>query len=104
MVIFGKTADGDVEILKVAVKPAYRNQGIARHLIYNCILYAREVGAFRIVVLVPEGQLRPGETGDISQWLGKLGFRAQVPLLKDYFVFYGQAEDGVIFSLSIPQA
>jgi ribosomal protein S18 acetylase RimI-like enzyme len=103
MAIFGKTPDGDVEILKVAVKPAYRNQGIAQHLLYNCALYAREVHAFRLIMVVPEGQLRPGEPGDISDWLTRLGFRAQVPLLKDYFVFYGQAEDGVIFSFPIPQ-
>jgi GNAT superfamily N-acetyltransferase len=104
MAIFGKTPDGDIEILKIAVKPAYRNMGIARHLIYNCILYAREVHAFRLVMLVPEGQLRPGETGDISHWLCSLGFRAQTPLLQGYFIFYGQAEDGVIFTLPIPQA
>ena len=104
MAIFAKTPEGDVEIVKVAVKSCYRNRGIARRLLYNCALYARETHAPRLLMLVPESRLRPGERDDISAWLTKLGFRAGIPLLRDYFTFYGQPEDGVLFSLPIPLA
>lgn len=104
MVIFGNNHCGGVDIVKIAVKPPHRNQGVARRLLYNCALYAREIGATELLMLVPEGRLRPNEPDDISNWLTKLGFRAEVPLLKDYFTFYGQAEDGVLFSLPISPA
>ena len=104
MVIFGKTPDGDVEILKVGVKELYRRLGIGRRLIYNCALYAREIQALRLILVVPETRLCPGEEDDLSAWLTKLGFRAQVPLLRDYYTFYGKSEDGIVFSLPIPLA
>ena len=104
MAIFAKTEAGDIEIVKIAVKKPYRNRGVASQLLLNCAIYAREIHIPRMVMLVPEGRLRPGEPDDISTWLTKLGFRAQAPLLRDYFTFYGQAEDGVLFSLPIPLA
>ena len=104
MAVFGKNSDGDVQVVKVAVKPAYRNRGIATGLLRNCVLYARELHAPRLLILVPESWLRPGEPGDISGWLVNLGFRATKPLLRNQFTFYGQSEDGVLFSLPIPLA
>ena len=103
MAIFGQTPYGNVEILKLAVKSSYRNRGIGSRLVFNCLLYAREIHALRLLMVVPEGQLRPGEPGDISSWLKHRGFRAQVPLLRNYFTFYGQPEDGVVFSLPVSQ-
>ena len=102
MAIFYNDHAGSIEIVKIAVKKPYRNVGIARRLLYNCALYARELCATRLLMVVPEGKLRPGDPEDISQWLGKLGFRAQVPLLRDFFTFYGESEDGVVFTLPIP--
>lgn len=104
MAIFGKNADGDVQVVKLAVKPAYRHRGIATGLMRNCALYAREIHAPRLVLLVPESWLCPGQPGDISGWLVKLGFRAHKPLLRNQFTFYGQSEDGVLFSLPVPLA
>jgi GNAT superfamily N-acetyltransferase len=104
MVVFRNNRQGDVEIEKVAVKAPFRHQGIGRRLIHNCAMFAREIGAIELLMLVPEGRLRPGEPDDISGWLTKLGFRAEVPLLRDYFTFYGQPEDGVLFSHPIPLA
>jgi ribosomal protein S18 acetylase RimI-like enzyme len=103
VVIFSNNQCGGIDIAKIAVKAAYRNQGIARRLLYNCALYARETGAVELLMLVPESRLRPGEPDDISRWLMRLGFRAEVPLFKDWFEFYGEREDGVLFYLPIPQ-
>ena len=102
MAVFYNDFMGSIEIVKVAVKRPYRNMGIARRLIFNCILYARELYATRLVMIVPESKLRPGEPDDLSEWLKALRFRAQVPLLKDYFTFYGEPEDGVVFTLPVP--
>lgn len=104
MVIFSYNNYGGVEIEKIAVKAPYRHHGIARRLLYNCALYAKEIGALELLMVVPESRLRPGDPDDISAWLLKLGFRASLPLLKNWFVFYGKPEDGVVFSLPIPQA
>jgi len=102
MAIFCNDHAGSIEIVKIAVKKAYRRLGIARRLLYNCILYARELYATRLVMVVPESTLQPGNPEDVSEWLTQLRFRAQVPLLKDYFTFYGEPEDGVVFTLPIP--
>jgi len=101
MVLFADNQCGGVEITKIAVKPAYRNQGIARRLLRNCALFAREIGVGELLMVVPESLLRPGEADDISAWLTKLGFRAEVPLLKNHFFYYGRHEDGVVFSYPI---
>ncbi len=103
MVIFARTMYNDIEVLKIAVKPSYRKCGIASRLLYNCILYGQEIQATRMVMVVPESRLNPDAPDDLSQWLLRRGFRAQVPLLHDYFMFYGHPEDGVLFSLHIPQ-
>ncbi len=52
-------------------------------------------------MVVPESRLRPGDPDDLSQWLLSLGFRAEIPLLRNWFTFYGEQEDGVPFSLPI---
>ncbi len=103
MVVFARTMYNDIEILKIAVKPSYRRCGIASRLLFHCILYGREIHAPHVLMVVPESRLNPGEPDDLSQWLVHRGFRAQVPLLRDYFTFYGRPEDGVIFTLPIPQ-
>ena len=102
MAVFYNDFMGSIEIVKVAVKRPYRNMGIARRLIFNCILYARELYATRLVMIVPESKLRPGEPDDLSEWLKALRFRAQVPLFKNYFTFCGEPEDGVVFTLPVP--
>jgi len=101
MAVFGKNPDGDVEIVKVAVKQAFRLRGVSRRLIYNCALYAREIGAAALVMLIPEYRLRPGDPDDLSVWLGKLGFRATTIFRKEFHA-YGRDEDGVQFSIPIP--
>ncbi len=103
MAIFARTNEGDVEIVKIAVKEPFRNQGIGRHLINNCVLYAREINAPSLVMIVPEGRLRPGDPDDLSRWFPRLGFRARSPLLKDRFSFYGKTEDAVLFILPVYQ-
>ncbi len=102
MAIFHNDHAGNIEIVKVAIKKPYRHMGIARRLIFNCILYARELYATQLVMVVPESRLRPDDPEDLSEWLTRLCFRAQVPLLKNYFTFYGEPEDGVVFTLSVP--
>ena len=103
--IFYNDYAGSIEIVKIAVKravPEHRHRSPAAlqlHPLRDGNLYAT-----RLLMVVPEGKLRPGDPEDISQWLRKLGFRAQVPLLRDFFTFYGESEDGVVFSLPIPLA
>ncbi len=103
MIIFSRTMYNDLEVMKLGVKPAYRNHGLGSQLLFNCLLYGRDILASRIVMVIPESRICPGDSHDLSQWLSKRGFRAQVPLLHDYYTFYGKPEDGVVFSLPIPQ-
>ncbi len=103
MSVFYRTMYNDIEVLKLAVKPAYRNLGIGSRLLFNTILYGQEIRADRTILVVPESRLRPGREDDLSQWLLRRGFRAQIPLLRNYYTFYGQPEDGVLFTLTIPQ-
>lgn len=101
MVIFSDNHFGGIEIEKIAVKPSFCNQGVASQLLFNCALYAREIGDTELIMVIPESRLRPGEPDDLSVWLRRKGFRAEVPLLKNYFTFFGQPEDGVLFSVNI---
>ena len=82
MAVFYNDFMGSIEIVKVAVKRPYRNMGIARRLIFNCILYGRELYATQLVMIVPESRLRP-----VIQKTLANGSRscdsAQVPLLKN---------------------
>lgn len=102
MAVFRKNHLGDVEIVKLGVKKPFRKLGVSRALILNCAIYAREVASPFLVLIVPERRLCPGDPEDLSAWLTRLGFRARTPLYKDYFKFYGEREDGVMFYLPIP--
>jgi ribosomal protein S18 acetylase RimI-like enzyme len=101
MSISRRSLEGDVEVVKVGVKPPYRNNGIGRHLLQNCILHARDIMATRLFTIVPESAIAPGQPQDLSTWLSKLGFRAEKPLLRNHFYSYGQSEDGVTFSMPV---
>lgn len=104
MIVVRRTLYGDVEIRKLCVKPAYRKQTIGRALLWQAILFAREVAAPRLFVVVRERAICPGQPGDLSGWLSRLGFRAGTPLLKAHFTFCGEPEDGIAFALSVPQS
>lgn len=102
MIISRRTEEGDVEVMRVAVKAPWRNIGIGKRLMLNAVAHARDIGSTRCFVIIPESQIDPGKPHDLSGWLFKLGFRAEVPLLKDHFVSCGQLEDGVVFSFQVP--
>lgn len=102
MAISRRTVDGDMEIVRIGVKEACRRQGISRALIGNLLLNAKDTMANRLLMVVPERSLQPGQPDDLSQWLTKLMFRANKPMIPNHFYHYGEWEDGVIFSLAIP--
>lgn len=101
-VISKRTEDGDIEIVKLAVKPWFRRQGISRRLVWNCVLHAREIMATNVLIVIPERRIDPGQPTDLTAWLTKLQFKAVLPIIKNHFHCYGEDEDGVIFALAVP--
>lgn len=86
---------GEVEILRIAVKPSYRRKGIGTKLLYTVEKGAGTLNRIRIVV--PEIQCFPGHEDDVSQWLLKRGYVAVPPILKNHFQFCGNNIDGFTF-------
>lgn len=96
MVMFRKV-DCDVEVLRLAVSPLHRRQGLGRRLLWNVILYGRQISAHRVCLVVPERQVSPGSPEDLSGWLTKFRFTAG-RTIRDAYYSYGEPEDGVEFS------
>lgn len=84
----GFIAVEQAEIMKLAVRPKFRRQGLARQLI-------EKIDTSYLYLILPEHQLNT----PASAFLKSLGFEAQVPLLKDHFNYYGEPEHGVRFRL-----
>jgi GNAT superfamily N-acetyltransferase len=102
MIVFKVGCYGDIEVLKIAVKPTFRNRGIGKRLLFHAICYGQTVQASHLVLVIPETQINPGHTNDLSKWLSQLHFRAQAPLLRNHYRQYGEDVDGVVFTLRIP--
>jgi GNAT superfamily N-acetyltransferase len=92
-----KTAIKEAEILRLAVKPAYRKCGVGSLLLSSVEITACESGLQEIVIIVPEVYCFPGHKNDVSQWLLARGFRAVAPIFKNYFDLYGSKVDGFKF-------
>lgn len=91
----------EAEILKLATKPAYRNQGAGLFLVNAVIMAAADYKLSNISIIVPEIKCFPGHPDDVSQWLLNRGFHAIVPILKRHFRMYGARCDGFKFMLEI---
>jgi len=97
-VAWGKIiADKEVEILRLAVKPTYRNNGIGSLLLGSVEINANENGIQKITLIVPEIYCFPNCKGDVSRWLLARGYQATKPIFKDYFNMYGSKVDGFKF-------
>jgi ribosomal protein S18 acetylase RimI-like enzyme len=87
-VIFKPHYDGDIEIVKLAVKPAYRSAHISYQLLRLVEKYAAEAQSPVIRMVIPEVRLCPGETDDLSAWATKCGFKARRYVAPSIVEFY----------------
>jgi GNAT superfamily N-acetyltransferase len=92
------------QLVKLCVKPSLRRVGIGRNLLEHVIdPYLGFLGrsAKYITVIVPEYQIDPGSTDDVSMFLSKCEFKA-TNILKDHFLRYGERENAVRFIRKVP--
>jgi ribosomal protein S18 acetylase RimI-like enzyme len=94
----------DALIEKLAVKQHYRRKGISTHLLSDATMFAQDRRCNTLSLIVPESSIYPDETGQLPVavlWAKAVGFKATIPLIKDYFKAYGEMEDGVRFTAPI---
>ena len=89
--------EGDVDILRLGVKPSQRGKGIGGALLDSVLSYARAERCLRMTMTVAEIYCLPGHPDDVSQWLSQYGFRTVLPVAKDYAFMYGDWVDGFCF-------
>jgi GNAT superfamily N-acetyltransferase len=82
MAIYTRHPDGDVELVKLAVKPAFRRLGLSRVLFRDVLTYAAMSEAPAIKMLLHEDQLE-----DVCEWAAKLGFKARKYISPDAIYF-----------------
>jgi GNAT superfamily N-acetyltransferase len=90
-----------VYLMKVGVAPNSRRFGAGTALIRSSVTFAKTMGARTIYGLIPESLCCPGQPRDASEWLKAMGFMAQRPVHKDYFLTLGALEDGIRFVLEL---
>jgi GNAT superfamily N-acetyltransferase len=89
--------EGDVDILRLGVKPCHRRQGIGTRLLDYIQDFAKEQKSLRMTMTIAEIFCDPGHPDDVSVWLSAYGFRTEPPLIKEYAYMYGQWVDGFRF-------
>lgn len=82
-------------ILKIAIKPTFRNKGVGTKLIETIKYWAVQKNILGLGIVVPESLCY---TGNICKWLNKQGFLAN-GILKDGVKYCGIIEDGFLFLL-----
>lgn len=80
-------------ILKIAVKPTFRNKGIGTRLIETVKYWATENNIPGLGIVVPESLCY---NSDICKWLNNQGFLAN-GVLKDGVTYCNEVEDGFLF-------
>jgi GNAT superfamily N-acetyltransferase len=91
-IVFTKT-----EILRLAVKAAYRKEGTGSRLINNALDSARQAGGDKLDIIVPETSCLPGHPDDVSAFLMGNNFVAKPPIIEGIFEMYGRPVDGYCF-------
>ncbi len=94
-----------VEMVKFAVKPQYRRQGLGTYLMKGCHKFATDMGCHTIFVVLPETMFRePPEDHDPAiPFLLSQDFKAVRPLIRDCFNSDGNSIAGVKFGRKIDQ-
>ncbi|KPK52836.1 MAG: hypothetical protein AMS22_08425 [Thiotrichales bacterium SG8_50] len=90
-----------VELHRLAVKPSERNRGAGTSLMQYICDYARRNYYPRVEVTVPEINCLPGDPDDVSAWLLKQGFKAELPILREHVRRYGRLVDCFVFARSM---
>jgi GNAT superfamily N-acetyltransferase len=88
-------------IVRLAVKPAYRNQGIGRQLLQAVCRDAKQQSIPIVTLAVSESLCCPGEPRDASQWLLNRSFKTNghSGVMRNWSVCFGQREDAFLFVL-----
>lgn len=92
-----RVVDGEVEIVKIAVKQARRRQGISHLLLASAVEFAQRNRIPTIFVVVPESTIYEDSPYNTGRWATAVGFAPTAPLIKRCFTAYGEVEDGVKF-------
>lgn len=88
--------DNAIQILKLAVKVTHRKAQVSRMLLRSVVTFAHGKGVSRLFFIVPESMIYPGPTY-MAQWALRVGFKVEMPFLRNHFSAYGDAENGVRF-------
>lgn len=88
-------------LMKLGVKPEFRNRGIGRELLKSVIQFARLINQQTLFTIIPEYMVNPEDPYDASVWLSKMGFRAVVPLVPEFCTHLGELQAGVRFELEL---
>lgn len=94
-------AAGFLEIVRLAVLPKERQQGVGSELLRAGRDYGLTANLYVMYVIVPEILCCPGDPDDISRWLGYKGFKAVVPIYPNKFYMYGDNVAGIKFTRNI---
>lgn len=100
-ILLDKPEKQELEILKLGVKSGSREQGAGTQLLCFAEEAALDDGLRKMSLVVPEIKCLPGHPDDVSQWLLRHGYRAEVPILKEHFRMYGQWVDGFRFAKQV---
>jgi GNAT superfamily N-acetyltransferase len=84
-------------VVRLGVKPAYRNFGIGSKLLCMVENTLIQLGKKVIKIKIPESLCCPGKPIDVSGWLRRRGFCAE-KLESNATVFCGVPEDLICFS------
>lgn len=90
-----------VELVKLAVKQPYRRQKLGLLLMSGCMRFAQDMACRQVFCVLPESHLYPPDAAIL--FLGACGFKAVVPMLRDYFDFDGVQQDGVKLLRVLPE-
>jgi len=103
--IFKKeSAAGILEIMRLAVLPKYRRQGVGSMLLLAGRDYGITANLYEMFTMVPEILCCPGQPDDMSAWLLASGFKAVLPMVPAAFLMYGKTVPGIKFTRHIDVA
>jgi len=98
-VVWCPHSDG-IQIVRIAVKPLHRKQGIGSQLLKAVRINALQQKYRKICMVVTESLCCPNQGDNIGHWLNNRGFFAN-EICKDGSIYCGKVEDAFFFVLNL---